>query len=84
LELQVEENDTVQDIKEKIEEKIGIPPDQQRLIYQGKQMKPEDKAEAYYGDDNKSFNDGEEKPIYGEKGKIVIHLVLALRGGRSA
>ncbi|KAK0657107.1 ubiquitin-related domain-containing protein [Cercophora newfieldiana] len=38
IELDVEPTDKVAQIKEKVEEKEGIPPAQQRLIYGGKQM----------------------------------------------
>lgn len=66
IELDIESDYKVAQIKEKVEEKEGIPPVQQRLIYGGKQMV-----------DDKTASD------YALEGGATLHLVLALRGGRS-
>uniref|UniRef100_A0AAY4B205 Ubiquitin-like protein NEDD8 n=1 Tax=Denticeps clupeoides TaxID=299321 RepID=A0AAY4B205_9TELE len=72
IEIDIEPTDKVkktqnsfQSIKERVEEKEGIPPQQQRLIYSGKQM-----------------NDEKTAADYKIQGGSVLHLVLALRGGR--
>lgn len=66
IEIDIEPTDSVERIKERVEEKEGIPPVQQRLIFGGKQM-----------------NDEKIAKDYNIEGGSVLHLVLALRGGRA-
>lgn len=47
IEIDIESDDTISRIKERVEEKEGIPPPQQRLIFGGKQMNDEKKASEY-------------------------------------
>jgi len=47
IEIDIEPTDKVERIKERVEEKEGIPPPQQRLIFSGKQMNDEKIASDY-------------------------------------
>lgn len=46
IEIDIEPTDTVQRIKERVEEKEGIPPVQQRLIFAGKAMNDDKMAKV--------------------------------------
>ncbi|XP_028139151.1 NEDD8-like [Diabrotica virgifera virgifera] len=45
--LDVEPFDKILTVKEKLEEKEGIPPSQQRLVFQGKQLKDDKTISSY-------------------------------------
>eukprot|EP00268_Persea_americana_P015518 TRINITY_DN171_c2_g1_i4.p1 TRINITY_DN171_c2_g1~~TRINITY_DN171_c2_g1_i4.p1 ORF type:complete len:222 (-),score=42.53 TRINITY_DN171_c2_g1_i4:164-829(-) len=47
IEIDIEPTDTIERIKERVEEKEGIPPVQQRLIYAGKQLADDKTARDY-------------------------------------
>ena len=47
IEIDIEPTDKVERIKEQVEEKEGIPPPQQRLIFAGKQRNDEKTAQDY-------------------------------------
>lgn len=47
IDLDVDTDDSIQQVKEKLEEKEGIPPDQQRLIFSGRAMADDRKLSSY-------------------------------------
>jgi len=47
LEIDIDPTDTIEKIKERVEEKEGIPPQQQRLIFGGKAMSDEKTVADY-------------------------------------
>ncbi|KAG2539658.1 NEDD8-like [Panicum virgatum] len=65
IDVDVEPTDPVGRIKERVEEQEGIPPEQQRLIFGGKQLA-----------------DGKTVRESNVTAGSIIHLVLAVRGGR--
>eukprot|EP00994_Dinema_validum_P005928 NODE_4150_length_492_cov_83.277652_g3549_i0.p2 GENE.NODE_4150_length_492_cov_83.277652_g3549_i0~~NODE_4150_length_492_cov_83.277652_g3549_i0.p2 ORF type:complete len:80 (-),score=19.64 NODE_4150_length_492_cov_83.277652_g3549_i0:173-412(-) len=47
IEIHIDNGDKIERIKERVEEKEGIPPQQQRLIFGGRQMADEKTAKDY-------------------------------------
>ncbi|CAA7022870.1 unnamed protein product [Microthlaspi erraticum] len=47
ISIEIDPMDTIEKIKERVEEKEGIPPPQQRLIYTGKQLADDQTAKHY-------------------------------------
>ncbi|KAH8179682.1 ubiquitin family protein [Sarocladium implicatum] len=87
IELDIEMDYKVAQIKEKVEEKEGIPPVQQRLIHGGKQMYGNTASILIASDHNAhryvaSRTDDKTASEYNLVAGDTLHLVLALRGGR--
>jgi ubiquitin len=56
LTVEVNDSDTIADVKQKIQDKEGIPPDQQRLVFNGKQLEDDKTIQDYAIEENSNIH----------------------------